>query len=124
MAKPLPLPVWDRQRGKLVEEWMDDHQPHYESEPQRSLTQWIKSQRFTTGSTLFMRTRAGAHGKLSPLSASITSTWPSSGRSGIARLPNSSTGASVPASGDEATRCKSMTAVSIRSGRFSIVRFI
>jgi len=44
MAKPLPLPVWDRQRGKLVEEWMDDHQPHYESEPQRSLTQWIKSQ--------------------------------------------------------------------------------
>jgi phosphatidylserine decarboxylase len=23
---------------------MDDHQPHYESEPQRSLTQWIKSQ--------------------------------------------------------------------------------
>jgi phosphatidylserine decarboxylase len=44
MAKPLPLPVWDRQRRKLVEEWMDDHQPHYESEPQRSLTQWIKSQ--------------------------------------------------------------------------------
>ena len=32
MAKPLPLPVWDRQRGKLLEEWMDDHQPHYESE--------------------------------------------------------------------------------------------
>ena len=44
MAKPLPLPVWDRQRRELVEEWMDDHQPHYESEPQRSLTQWIKSQ--------------------------------------------------------------------------------
>jgi phosphatidylserine decarboxylase len=40
---PLPLPVWDRQRGKLVKEWMEDHQPHYESEPQRSLTQWIKS---------------------------------------------------------------------------------
>ena len=36
MAKPLPLPVWDRQRGMLLEEWMDDHQPHYESEPQRS----------------------------------------------------------------------------------------
>jgi phosphatidylserine decarboxylase len=43
MAKPLPLPVWDRQQGKLVQEWMVDHQPHYESEPQRSLTQWIKS---------------------------------------------------------------------------------
>jgi hypothetical protein len=23
---------------------MDDHQPHYESKPERSLTQWIKSQ--------------------------------------------------------------------------------
>ena len=29
MAKPLPLPVWDRQRGTLLEEWMDDHQPLY-----------------------------------------------------------------------------------------------
>jgi phosphatidylserine decarboxylase len=44
MAKPLPLPVWDRQRGTLLEEWMDDHQPHYESEPQRSFAQWVKSQ--------------------------------------------------------------------------------
>ena len=44
MAKPLPLPVWDRQRGTLLAEWMDDHQPHYESEPQRSFTQWVKSQ--------------------------------------------------------------------------------
>jgi phosphatidylserine decarboxylase len=44
MAKPLPLPVWDRQAGKLVSEWMDDHQPTYETEPQRSITQWIKSQ--------------------------------------------------------------------------------
>src|SRR4051812_25412794 len=31
MTKPLPLPVWNRQRGTLLEEWMDDHQPHYES---------------------------------------------------------------------------------------------
>jgi phosphatidylserine decarboxylase len=46
MAKPLPLPVWDRERGELLEEWMDDHQPHYESEPQRSVTQWVKSQPF------------------------------------------------------------------------------
>ena len=44
MAKPLPLPVWDRQGGKLVSEWMDDHTQTYESEPQRSITQWIKSQ--------------------------------------------------------------------------------
>ena len=44
MAKPIPLPVWDRQRGTLLAEWMDDHQPHYESEPQRSFTQWVKSQ--------------------------------------------------------------------------------
>jgi hypothetical protein len=44
MAKPLPLPVWDRERGKVLEEWMDDHQPHYESEPQRFLTPWVKSQ--------------------------------------------------------------------------------
>jgi phosphatidylserine decarboxylase len=44
MAKPLPLPVWDRKRGKLVSEWMDDHTPTYETEPQRSIAQWIKSQ--------------------------------------------------------------------------------
>ena len=46
MAKPFPLPVWDRQRGKLVEERMDDHKLHYESEPQRSVSQWIKSRPF------------------------------------------------------------------------------
>jgi phosphatidylserine decarboxylase len=44
MAKPLPLPVWDRQGGKLVTEWMDDHQVTYESEPQHSVRQWVKSQ--------------------------------------------------------------------------------
>ena len=44
MAKPLPLPVWDRRAGKLVKEWMDDHQATYESEPRRSITQWVKSQ--------------------------------------------------------------------------------
>jgi phosphatidylserine decarboxylase len=44
MAKPLPLPVWDRQGGKLVTEWMDDHQATYESEPQHSVRQWVKSQ--------------------------------------------------------------------------------
>jgi phosphatidylserine decarboxylase len=44
MAKPLPLPVWDRQAGKLVDEWMEDHQATYESQPRRSITQWLKSQ--------------------------------------------------------------------------------
>jgi putative transposase len=44
MAKPLPLPVWDRQGGMLVIEWMDDHQATYESEPQHSVRQWVKSQ--------------------------------------------------------------------------------
>jgi phosphatidylserine decarboxylase len=44
MAKPLPLPVWDRRSGKSFNEWMDDHTPTYESEPRRSVTQWIKSQ--------------------------------------------------------------------------------
>jgi phosphatidylserine decarboxylase len=43
MSKPLPLPVWDRQRGKLVQEWMEDHKLTYESEPDHSIAQWIKS---------------------------------------------------------------------------------
>jgi hypothetical protein len=30
--------------GKSFSEWMDDHPPTYESEPRRSVTQWIKSQ--------------------------------------------------------------------------------
>jgi phosphatidylserine decarboxylase len=46
MAKPLPLPVWDRQAGRPFSEWMDDHKPTYESQPRRSITQWIKSQPF------------------------------------------------------------------------------
>jgi phosphatidylserine decarboxylase len=44
MARPLPLPIWDRRSGKSFSEWMDDHTPTYESEPRRSVTQWIKSQ--------------------------------------------------------------------------------
>ena len=43
MAKPLPLPVWDRRTDKLVMEWMGDHQTTYESRPRASLPQWIKS---------------------------------------------------------------------------------
>src|SRR4029453_9381597 len=43
MAKPLPLPVWDRRTDKLVMEWMGDHQTTYESRLRASLSQWIKS---------------------------------------------------------------------------------
>jgi phosphatidylserine decarboxylase len=42
-GKPLPLPVWDRRAGKLVEEFMDDHPATYDSRPRRSLTQWLES---------------------------------------------------------------------------------
>lgn len=44
MAKPQPLPVWDRKSGKLVEEFMKDHPSTYESKPRRSLTQWLESE--------------------------------------------------------------------------------
>jgi phosphatidylserine decarboxylase len=43
VARPLPLPVWDRQRKKLFQEWMEDSQATYESHPRRSLVQWAKS---------------------------------------------------------------------------------
>jgi phosphatidylserine decarboxylase len=46
MGKPLPLPVWDRQGGKLFQEFMDDHPSTYESHPRRSLTQWLESEPF------------------------------------------------------------------------------
>jgi len=44
MSKPLPLPVWDRKAGKLIQEFMDDHPSTYESRPRRSLTQWLESE--------------------------------------------------------------------------------
>jgi phosphatidylserine decarboxylase len=43
MAKPLPLPIWDRQRRKLVEEGVDEPSATYESQPHRSIIQWAKS---------------------------------------------------------------------------------
>ena len=58
MAKPLPRPVWDRQRGTLGQEWMDDHQPHYEKRAQCSFTQWVSRSRSDHRSTLSIRTRA------------------------------------------------------------------
>jgi phosphatidylserine decarboxylase len=44
MGHPLPLTIWDRRAGKRVQEWMDDHEPTYESRPRRSLMQWLESQ--------------------------------------------------------------------------------
>jgi phosphatidylserine decarboxylase len=44
MARPLPLPVWDRQSGKLFNEFMDDHPSTYESQPHRSINQWLESE--------------------------------------------------------------------------------
>jgi phosphatidylserine decarboxylase len=44
MAHSLPLPVWNRRLGKLVQECSDDLKATYESQPQRSITQWLKSQ--------------------------------------------------------------------------------
>src|SRR3954447_21703235 len=43
MSHPIPLPIWDRRAGKIVDEWMDDHTPTYESEPRRSIVQWLES---------------------------------------------------------------------------------
>jgi phosphatidylserine decarboxylase len=44
-GKPLPLPVWDRRAGRLVQEFLDDHPATYDSRPRRSLTQWLESSR-------------------------------------------------------------------------------
>jgi len=44
MAKPLPLPVWDRKAGRLIQEFMKDHPSTYESHPRRSLNQWLESE--------------------------------------------------------------------------------
>jgi phosphatidylserine decarboxylase len=44
MAKPIPLTIWDRETRKVRNDWMDDGQSHYESEPRMSPTQWLESQ--------------------------------------------------------------------------------
>jgi phosphatidylserine decarboxylase len=44
MSKPLPLPVWDRRAGKVIDEFMDDHPTTYETKPYRSLNQWLESE--------------------------------------------------------------------------------
>jgi phosphatidylserine decarboxylase len=42
-SEPLPLPVWDRQAQKRVDEFMDDSPSTYESKPRRSLNQILES---------------------------------------------------------------------------------
>jgi hypothetical protein len=44
MAKPQPLPIWDRENRKLLQEYLDDHPSTYETKPQRSMTAWLESQ--------------------------------------------------------------------------------
>jgi phosphatidylserine decarboxylase len=44
MAKPEPLPVWDRKHDRLVQEYLDDHVSTYETRPRRSPTAWLESQ--------------------------------------------------------------------------------
>jgi phosphatidylserine decarboxylase len=42
-SKPRPLPIWDRQRGFLFEEFMADHPNTYDTYPRWSLTQLMES---------------------------------------------------------------------------------
>src|ERR1700712_1068587 len=42
-ADPKPLKLWDRDKGKAVEEWMPDHRSTYETRPLRSPSQWLRS---------------------------------------------------------------------------------
>jgi phosphatidylserine decarboxylase len=44
MSNPRPLPVYDRSAGKLFNDFLEDHPTTYESEPLRSVTQWLESQ--------------------------------------------------------------------------------
>src|SRR4051794_30952314 len=43
MAKPEPLPIWDRERQELFEEFLDDHTSTYETRPKRSVVGWLES---------------------------------------------------------------------------------
>jgi phosphatidylserine decarboxylase len=43
MAKPEPLPIWDRAAGRLTQEFLDDHPSTYETKPRRTLTGWFQS---------------------------------------------------------------------------------
>jgi phosphatidylserine decarboxylase len=43
VSKPMPLPVFDRRTGHVVQEFMEDSPATYESRPHRSLMQWLGS---------------------------------------------------------------------------------
>jgi phosphatidylserine decarboxylase len=43
LGKALPLPVFDRRTGRVIQEFMDDSSATYESHPHRSLMQWLGS---------------------------------------------------------------------------------
>jgi len=42
--EPIPLKIFDRRLGRLVEEFMEDSPSTYESRPRRSLRQWLESE--------------------------------------------------------------------------------
>lgn len=42
-ADPKPMRLWDRDKGKAVEEWMPDHQTTYETRPRRSISQRLRA---------------------------------------------------------------------------------
>lgn len=44
MAKPEPLPIWDREAQRLVEEFSSDLASTYETRPKRSVINWLESQ--------------------------------------------------------------------------------
>jgi phosphatidylserine decarboxylase len=44
MTKPQALPVWDRNKGKLIQEFSDDLASTYETRPGLSPTAWLESQ--------------------------------------------------------------------------------
>jgi len=43
LGKALPLPVFDRRTGRVIQEFMDDSSATYESRPHQSLMQWLGS---------------------------------------------------------------------------------
>lgn len=43
MGQSSPLPIWDRRTGRLVQEWHPDTRATYETQPRRSLKQWLES---------------------------------------------------------------------------------
>ena len=43
-ARPEPVPVWDRSTERLFQEFMEDAPQTYETQPERSLRQWLEAQ--------------------------------------------------------------------------------